>query len=113
MTLESARRQSVISEVDDGFSQNPTIKYKNSEGDAREMDDDESEASSNSEEGKLLAIVRRYSILPNLTMLLLSRQNVRNFMATMLTTISATKRCFERWIYCMLERSTSMRKRKK
>ena len=52
MTLESARRQSVISEVDDGFSQNPTIKYKNSEGDAREMDDDESEASSNSEEGK-------------------------------------------------------------
>ena len=52
MTLESARRQSVISEVDDSFSQNPTIKYKNSEGDAREMDDDESEASSNSEEGK-------------------------------------------------------------
>lgn len=53
MTLESARRQSVISDADDALSLNHTIKYKNSEGDAREMDDNDSaEASSNSEEGK-------------------------------------------------------------
>ena len=52
-TLESARRQSVLSDADDALSLNHTIKYKNSEGDAREMDDNDSaEASSNSEEGK-------------------------------------------------------------